>query len=140
MFVCTEDATGRSSKICKLDPLLQEHASEYQYLFKKLYKYESDGTIESAYHIPNIARKVLETFLEFHVPARSSIYDKLEATGFDPHKRTAIFKFANDLSHMTGKGFDPALVSETRKNTRHLLEMIKTVAPSHYAGLVALSS
>ena len=140
MLVCSETPTGRFSRICKLDQLLQEHASEYQYLFKTLYKYEADGTIASAYHIPNVARKVLETFLEFHVPAKSTLYDKLEATGFDPHKRTAIFKFANDLSHMTGKGFDPALVSETQKNTKHLLEMIKAVAPGHYDGLVALSS
>lgn len=140
MIVCSETSTGRFSKICRLDQLLQDHVSEYQYLFKTLYKYESDGTIGSAYHIPNIARKVLETFLEFHVPAKSTTYDKLEATGFDPQKRTAIYKFANDLSHITGKGFDPALVSETQKNTKHLLELIKTVAPSHYAGLVALSS
>ncbi|MBD3738770.1 MAG: AAA family ATPase [Pseudomonas balearica] len=140
MLVCSENPTGRFSRICRLDQLLQEHPTEYQYLFKTLFNYEADGTIASAYHIPNIARKVLETFLEFHVPAKSTLYDKLEATGFDPHKRTAIYKFANDLSHMTGKGFDPALVSETQKNTKHLLEMIKTVAPGHYNGLVALSS
>ncbi|MDX5364807.1 MAG: AAA family ATPase [Alphaproteobacteria bacterium] len=140
MIVCSEDADGRCSRICKLDQLLQDHPSEYQYLFKKLYQYESDGTIESAYHIPNIARKVLETFLEFHVPAKSKLYDKLEEINFDPDKKTAIYKFTNDLSHMTGKGFDPALVAESQKNTKYLLEMIESAAPSHYAGLVLISS
>ncbi|MFG1352813.1 AAA family ATPase [Xanthobacter autotrophicus] len=138
MIVCAEDENGRNARLCKLDQLLQEHASEYQYLFKKLYTYKSDGTIESAYHIPNVARKVLETFLEYYEPSSAKLYEKLDAIDFDPLKKAAIFKFANDLSHMTGKGFDPALVAETQKNTAYLLEMIATLAPKHHAGLVKL--
>lgn len=103
-----------------------------------LYTFKSDGTILGCYHVPNIARKVLETFLDFHVPSSKSLYMKLEETGFDPHKKTAIYKFANDLSHHTGKSFDPALVAEAQKNTVYLLEMIETVAPLHYAGLKQL--
>lgn len=52
--------------------------------------------------------ELLETFLEFHRPFENSVYAKLESTTFDPHKKTAIYKFSNDLSHPTGKGFDPA--------------------------------
>lgn len=140
MVVCTENENGRNARLCKLDQLLQDHASEYQYLFKKLYTYKSDGTIESAYHIPNVARKVLETFLEYYEPSSANLYKKLDAIDFDPLKKAAIFKFANDLSHMTGKAFDPALVAETQKNTAYLLEMIATLAPKHHAGLVKLSS
>lgn len=140
MIVCAEDQNGRNAELCKLDKLLQNHASEYQYLFKKLYTYKSDGTIESAYHIPNIARKVLETFLEYYQPSSDNMYRKLEAIKFDPLKKTAIYKFANDLSHITGKGFDPSLVAETQKNTAFLLEMIREVAPEHYNGLERLSS
>lgn len=140
MIVCTDGKDGRTARLCKLDQLLQDHASEYQYLFKRLYTYKSDGTIESAYHIPNISRKVLETFLEFYEPSSSGLYEKLDAIDFDSLKKTAIYKFSNDLSHMTGKGFDPALVAETQKNTSYLLEMIAALAPKHYAGLVALSA
>jgi hypothetical protein len=104
-----------------------------------LYTFQSDGTILSCYHIPNIARKVLETFLDFHVPSKGSLYAKLDKVAFDDHKKTAINKFANDLSHHTGKGFDPALVAESQKNAKYLLEMIKAVAPLHYTGLEALS-
>ena len=82
---------------------------------------------------------MLETFLDFHRPYEASLYAKLEATDFDSHKKTAIYKFANDLSHSTGKGFDPALVSETQKNVACLLEMIKAVAPLHYDGLEKLA-
>jgi hypothetical protein len=122
-----------------LDALLLNHPTEYNFLFKLLYDFRSDGTILGCYHIPNVARKVLETFLQFHRPAEQSIYAKLEATNFDLHKKTAIFKFANDLSHATGKGFDPALVAETQKNVTYLLEMIKEVAPLHFEGLEKLA-
>lgn len=139
MVVCTENANGRSAHLTPLDQLLIDHATEYHYLFKVLYTFQSDGTILSCYHIPNIARKVLETFLDFHVPLKGSLYAKLDKVDFDEHKKTAINKFANDLSHHTGKGFDPALVAESQKNAKYLLEMIKAVAPLHYGGLEALS-
>jgi wobble nucleotide-excising tRNase len=139
MVTCTETAQGRSAHLAPLDQLLIEHATEYHYLFKVLYTFQSDGTILSCYHIPNIARKVLETFLDFHVPSKGSLYAKLDQVKFDGHKKTAINKFANDLSHHTGKGFDPALVAESQKNAKYLLEMIKAVAPLHYDGLEALS-
>lgn len=139
MVLCSETATGRSARIAPLDQLLIDHATEYHYLFKVLYTFKSDGSILSCYHVPNIARKVLETFLDFHVPSNKSLYRKLEDTDFDPHKKTAIYKFTNDLSHFTGKGFDPSLVAETQKNSTYLLEMIETVAPLHYKGLEALA-
>ncbi|MBS1053763.1 AAA family ATPase [Gluconobacter kondonii] len=138
MVLCSESENGRTSRIAPLDNLLIEHATEYHYLFKTLYSFKSDGTIQSCYHLPNIARKLLETFLDFYLPSNKSLYQKLEATQFEPHKKTAIYKFANDLSHYTGKTFDPALVSEAQKNVSYLLEMIATVAPLHYQGLEAL--
>jgi len=139
MVLCSETAGGRSARLAPLDQLLIEHATEYHYLFKVLHTLKSDGTIMSCYHVPNVARKVLETFLDFHVPSNKSLYLKLDETDFDPHKKTAIYKFTNDLSHFTGKGFDPALVAETQKNVAYLLEMIKGVAPLHYAGLKVLA-
>ena len=139
MVLCSETAAGRAARITALDPLLIEHATEYHYLFKVLHTFQSDGTILGCYHVPNVARKVLETFLDFHLPSNKSLYRKLDETDFDPHKKTAIYKFTNDLSHFTGKGFDPALVAETQKNTAYLLEMIKHVAPLHHAGLEALA-
>jgi wobble nucleotide-excising tRNase len=139
MVLCAETEGGRSARLAPLDKLLIEHATEYHYLFKVLFTFKSDGTISGCYHIPNIARKVLETFLDFHVPSSKSLYQKLDETNFDLHKKTAIYKFANDLSHYTGKSFDPAIVAETQKNTAHLLEMIEVVAPLHYGGLKKLS-
>lgn len=103
MVLCTENASGRTARLAQLDRLLIDHATEYHYLFKVLYTFRSDGTIMGCYHVPNIARKVLETFLDFHVPSNRSLYQKLDETVFDPHKKTAIYKFSNDLSHHTGR-------------------------------------
>ena len=131
-------ALGRAATLDGLDPLLHRHETEYQYLFKVLCTYQDDGTIESAYHVPNIARKVLDTFLMFRVPNAASTYKKLMALSplFDVNKLTAIYKFTNDQSHITGHGFDPSLVAETQNNVRHLLALIEAVFPEHHRILV----
>jgi hypothetical protein len=72
----------------------------------------------------------------FRVPNGGSAREKLQTLPFDETKKTAIYKFTNDQSHLTGKGFDPCLVSETQKNVSYLLEMIQTVFPEHYNILV----
>jgi wobble nucleotide-excising tRNase len=136
MLLCGLDgANQRKAVIEPLDKELLWNENEYAYLFKQLYRFESDGTIAGSYHIPNIARKVLEAFLDFYYPGSESMYRKLEKVNFDGNKKTALLKFANDLSHPTGKGFDPALVPETQKNVQYLLEMIQTVSPIHYLSL-----
>lgn len=131
----------RKPLITGLDKLLVSHPSEYHYLFKRLYLFKEDGTLESVYDIPNLARKLLETFLMFRVPKICSMYAKIESLRnegiFDGHKLTAIYKFTNDQSHMTGKGFDPSLVSETKNNVKYLMELINTFSSEHYEMLVS---
>lgn len=140
MLVCSESQNGRDAQVKPLDTLLAEHPTEYHYLFKLLYLFKSDGTIATCYHMPNVARKVLETFLDFHLPSNDSTLEKLNQTGFDENKRTAIYKFTNDMSHRTGKGFDPSIVPETQKNATYLLDMIQATAPLHFEGLKKLAT
>jgi wobble nucleotide-excising tRNase len=137
MLLCRSDAVGRHSTIVGLDRALIDHPTEYHFLFKTLASFTGDGTIAGCYHIPNVTRKVLETFLDFFVPGKSSLYAKLSEIKFDENKKTAIYKFANDLSHFTGQGFEPGLVQESQKNVSYLLELIRTLAPQHYDGMVA---
>lgn len=120
-----------------MDKELCQYESEYHYLFKQLkhLRDELDGTIAKAYPIPNIARKVWETFLMFSVPNGEQPYrkmDTLKARGFDAQKLDAIYKFTNDQSHITGSGFDPALVPETQKVVGELFEIMELVAPDHF--------
>jgi wobble nucleotide-excising tRNase len=123
---------SRVATLDSLDKLLTKYESEYQYLFKMLYNFKSDGTIASVYHIPNITRKVLEYFLMIMVPNSESMYKKMESLKFDDNKKTAIYKFTNDQSHITGNGFAPSLVQESQNNVIYLLEMMEEVFPEHY--------
>lgn len=58
--------------------------------------------------------------------------DVLKADGFDEQKLDAIYKFTNDQSHITGSGFDPALVPETKKVIKELFEMMEKISPGHF--------
>jgi hypothetical protein len=69
---------------------------------------ELDDSIAKAYPVPNVARKVWDTFLTFRVPNGKGQYKKIEElkeAGFDGQKLDAIYKFVNDQSHITGAGF-----------------------------------
>lgn len=130
--ICFYDRNEREAFLDKLDPALEKFESEYHYLFNVLKNFESDGTIENVYHIPNIARKLLDSFLMFCVPQNKTTYQRLELIDFDEVKKAAIYKFTNDESHITGKGFDPALVPETQKCLKYLFEMMESIFPDHY--------
>ncbi|MAB13157.1 AAA family ATPase [Parvibaculum sp.] len=134
------DGDSRRASIDAMDSELQEYESEYHYLFKRLREMrdEQDGSIARAYPVPNIARKVWESFLMYRVPNSQSFYlkmDMLKNTGFDAQKLDAIYKFTNDQSHITGAGFNPSLVPETKKVLNEIFEMMKTIAPDHYSVL-----
>lgn len=130
----------RRATIDEMDNELRHYESEYHYLFKRLKEMhaEQNGTIMRAYPVPNIARKVWETFLMYRVPNSASPYEKMEklkADGLDAQKLDAIYKFTNDQSHMTGAGFDPSLVPETQKVLDEIFEIMRLAAPDHYAVL-----
>ena len=136
------DGDQRRARIVEMDRELAKYESEYHYLFKRLREMqaEQDGSIMRAYPVPNIARKVWDTFLMFRVPNGETEYRKMEQLkkdGFSPQKLDAIYKFTNDQSHITGAGFDPALVPETQKVLGELFEMMKEIAPEHFSILEA---
>ena len=73
------------------------------------------------------------------MPNNKSMYRKteiLKAHGYDEQKLDAIYKFTNDQSHMTGSTLNPSLVPEAAKVIETILEMIQTIAPTHYQVLV----
>lgn len=127
----------RCAYIDKMDKELCEYESEYHYLFKLLKKLrdEQDDSIAKAYPVPNIARKVWDTFLMFNVPDGKNTYnkmDELKKAGYDEQKLDAIYKFTNVQSHITSSGFDPALVPETKKVVGELFDMMKVISPTHF--------
>lgn len=139
-FMLKNDFVGaeRKASIDEMDVLLRKYETEYQYLFKLLKEMnaDQDGTLLKAYPVPNVARKVWDSFLMFRVPDGNGIYVKnefLKGLGHDAQKLDAIYKFTNDQSHITGAGFDPALVPETKKVIGEILEMMEALSPDHFA-------
>lgn len=124
----------RETTIQPLDSILKDNKSEFTYLLKVLIEFKDDGSIGTAYPIPNIVRKVLETFLEQHSTG-GTFYQLLNNLEYDETKKAALYKYANDLSHPTLSGLDPALIGETQTNIKHMLNMIESVAPVHYKAL-----
>lgn len=136
MLHCTStSSTQRETTIQPLDEVLRKNKSEFTYLFKLLVDFKSDGTVANSYPIPNIVRKVLETFLSQHSTG-DNFYGLLNNLKYDETKKSALYKYTNDQSHPTLSGLDPALVGETQTNIKHLLEMIEAVAPVHYKALI----
>lgn len=62
---------NRASAIKEIDPLLKDYESEYQYLFKRIHDFVDKGDeqrLEHYYGLPNMARRMLESFLTFKMP------------------------------------------------------------------------
>ena len=97
--------------------------------------------MERYYGIPNIARRVLESFLAFkqpHINDTQSLYKKLEAIKFEEAKKWRILRFLDVNSHSDHIGepeHDISILSETPAVLTDLLAMIKSEASNHYEGM-----
>lgn len=134
---------SRTSELGCLDPLLEEHESEYQYLFKRVYQEASRNDVvelEHHYGLPNVARRLLEAFLAFRFPEMSGkLYRRLERVSFDNAKKTRILRLLNTYSHaeaISDPGHDLSLLAETQPVLRDLLELMEAVDKEHYDGLI----
>lgn len=146
-------AKRRIALLDELDPLLRDYESEYHYLFKKLADFKKDtvvsalGTIEAVYHYPNVARKVLECFLSFRVPARGTMYTRmLKMKDFNKDISTTdikeVYGFINSNSHLDTKTgliqFDPSLGVNGERYIDKTLELLKQCDQKHYDSMIKL--
>jgi wobble nucleotide-excising tRNase len=137
---------SRTSELGPLDPLLQEHESEYQYLFKRVYdEAHRDDVVQLEHHygLPNVARRLIEAFLAFRFPEMSGdLEPRLDRVTFDNAKKTRILRLLNTYSH-AGAVSDPehdlSLLAETQPVLLDVLELMKTVDKEHYEGLESSS-
>ncbi len=136
---------SRTSQLGPLDPLLQEHESEYQYLFKRVYdeaRRNDVATLEHHYGLPNVARRLVEAFLAFRFPEMSGdLGPRIDRVAFDNAKKTRILRLLNTYSHagaITEPEHDLSLLAETQPVLLDVLEMMKAVDKAHYEGLEKL--
>ena len=134
----------RATIIESLDPFLHEYESEYHYLFKCVYQEaqrpKGQG-LEIYYGAPNIARRLLESFLAFRVPdVAGDLFHKLDAIQFDTAKKTRILRFLHTYSHfdqVAEPGHDASALSETPAILHDVLELIEVTDRAHYDRMLA---
>lgn len=124
----------RCSNIFELDRLLKNFDSDYQYLFSKLFEFEKATEAEQndllrIYPYPNLARRVLETFLSFKYPAKTDLQAKInaiKAIAITKEIKESVYRFVNIQSHGTIKdieGFATGILEPSAKD--HILNVIK---------------
>lgn len=147
MLEVTTENDVRESRIVQLDPLLRNFESEYHYLFSLVYKASTGGYnngLVQYYNLPNVARRLLEAFLEFKVPGGNMLYDKLEALPdeiIDPAKRARICRFCDTHSHLNiidDIEQDSVVLGESPSIAREIMELIKTVDTTHFDHMLKL--
>jgi wobble nucleotide-excising tRNase len=145
-MLASEMADGRRTAVIKpLDRFLHEYESEYHYLFKRVIE-ESEQPLgqglEAYYSAPNVARRVLESFLAFRAPdIPGDLFDRLETVEFDQAKKTRILRFLHTYSHMQQvpePGHDLSLLSEAPAILKDLLALIRAADVAHYERMLAV--
>jgi len=126
----------RNAIIETLDSFLLHHHSEYDYLYKILRGYSQieSASLEDFYGVPNLARKLLETFMSFRQPGNMELMARLEREKYDPVIISRIFSFVNFHSHGgldRGEGVDLSLLSETPQAITQIFEFMKVADPKH---------
>lgn len=145
MLKCTLTDEGRRSGLEPLDPLLEQFESEYHYLFAAVYRHVQDGDghgLEVNYAFPNMARRLLETFLAFRQPQHAGeLRQKLQRVSFEETKKVRILRFLHTHSHADVVGepeHDPSGLGEAHYVLNDLLELMKKEDPAHYEAMISL--
>jgi wobble nucleotide-excising tRNase len=142
------NSANRTAVIDCLDPLLENFESEYHYLFKRVFdearRDSKPAALAEYYVLPNLARRLLESFLAFRYPGISkNLREKIDRVPLELNKRICILRFVHTYSHddtIDDPGHDLSLLAETPQVLKEVLELIKAEDGQHYEKMVELVS
>ncbi len=137
---------GRNIILAPLDRLLHEFESEYQFLFSRVHAEANRAApaaqLEEYYPLPNLARRLLESFLAFRYPdVQGHLEQKLTKVAFDEAKKTRILRFLHTYSHgdrIEDPGHDLTILAETPQVLLELLQLMAAEDERHYAAMLAM--
>lgn len=134
---------SRASQLGPLDALLREHASEYPYLFKRVYLEAhrvSVDSLEQHYGLPHVARRLLEAFLAFRFPdVTGDLSARLDRVQFDAKKKVRILRLLDTYAgSVPDADHDLSLLAEVRPVLLDVLALMEAVDKEHYQGLERL--
>jgi wobble nucleotide-excising tRNase len=138
--------SGRALVLSRLDRLLEGFESEYHFLFSRVYAEANRPApavqLEEYYSLPNLARRLLESFLAFRYPAvQGELMNKLKLIVFSEQKKLRILRFLHTYSHgdqIAEPAHDLTLLAEAPHVLLELLELMKAEDEKHYSAMVAL--
>ena len=132
-----------TSVICEMPEYMQEHITEYNYLFEELCKivqnndtYYND-TYSTLYNIGNNMRKFLESFLAFKYAGQESPLLFLPHF-FENNKSSELNRAPNELSHLViwlEKGTSLLEFPEAKRLASTILKMLKEEDEKHFRSL-----
>jgi wobble nucleotide-excising tRNase len=146
MLECVQSNGQRAAVLRPLDRLLEKYESEYHFLFACVYRIAnapSPESMETWYQMPNVARRLLESFLAFrHPDAFDNLWGALRGvTTSDEARKSRILNFVQTHSHGPGVGqpeHDPSILGECQPILQEILRLIEEEDASHYAAMKKL--
>lgn len=119
--------------------LLTSFNSEYAYLFSLLHNFQSNptDTYEFLYHLPNVARRFVETFLNFKYLERNKIDESIDKLITNPIDCERTRKFMHYYSHnlTTDKFMKFADLAECQAIVDIIINSVDTLDPIHLTSL-----
>ena len=119
--------------------LLTLFNSEYAYLFSLLYNFHSNpvDTYEFMYHLPNIARRFVETFLNFKFLTPTKIDESIDKLVTNPVECERARKFMHYHSHnlTTDKFVKFADLAECKEVVEIIIKSVEALDPTHMTSL-----
>lgn len=133
------NSTTNSSTIENLPDVLKKYSSEYVYLFGRIVCFRNNPSVDfdQLYDLPNIVRKILETYCQFRFQKEFKHSGELL---FDNNSEfTRVYKFVNHKSHSRIDGVlqFPEL-SECREIIEITLDVIKNKDREHYDSITEI--
>ena len=119
--------------------LLTSFNSEYAYLFSLLHNFQANptDTYEFLYHLPNVARRFVETFLNFKYLERNKIDESIDKLITNPVHCERARKFMHYYSHnlTTDKFMKFADLAECQAVVDIIINSVNALDPIHLTSL-----
>jgi len=135
----TKNSHKDEAVLIECNSLIQKYKSEYVYLFSLIYKFYQNptDTFENLYHLPNILRKFVETYLNFKFLSSVNIEESIDELIINPIECERARKFMHYYSHSltTDKFMKFADLAECADVVKIVMDSIKNNDHTHFKSL-----
>jgi wobble nucleotide-excising tRNase len=136
---------NRIAEIHPLDDLLKKFTSEYHYLFSIVYQHATSPKqdLRNYYLVPNISRRLLESFFAFRYPTQIGNFgNQFAKSTLSKEKITRIRRYTDANSHSdhirTDTESDLSYLDETPQVLNDILELMKNEDEKHFNEMISI--